>query len=182
MRWIFAIPLLPLLTQTAIAASKRQESWGKSGITLAQYRQDSLECGLKGHYTDISKTQDAKEFVRASHQLDNLQSTFAPGTATSGPGPDTTNGVYQMGQYAASQQHIIESVRPETRFKSIKHTLEATTAECLQQRGYSKFTLTDEQRHHLSKLRPGSDERRAYLYSLASDATVLAAQKAPVEN
>jgi hypothetical protein len=178
MRSIFFVSIVSLISAVAVAAPAPPESWGKAGVTLDQYRQDALECGLKGYYTDISNGDDAKEFARASRQLDNLNSTYAPGTATSGPG--ASNGVYEMAQYAASEQHIVDSVRPDMRYKSIKHSLEATTADCLQQRGYSKFTLTDEQRHRLSKLKAGSDERRAYLYSLASDASVLTSQRALV--
>jgi hypothetical protein len=57
----------------------------------------------------------------------------------------------------------------------------AQDEQCLMQRGYSKFRLTDEQRKRLSKLRAGSDERRAYLYGLASDPAVLQSQKAAAQ-
>src|SRR5579884_1224423 len=181
MRRLFAVSLSALIVTPAFAASAPQESWGKAGITLAQYREDALECGLKGHYTDVSQTQDAKELVKASRQLDSLQSTFGPGTGAPGTGAAGASEADQMGEYAASQQHIIDSARPDLRYRDIKKTLEATTAQCLAQRGYSKFTLTSEQRHRLGKLKAGSDERRAYLYSLASNAAVLESQKTPAQ-
>ncbi len=177
--------LLPISLCTAFLASSvhsapaPQESWGKPGISLDQYRQDALECGLKGHYTDVASTQDAKVLVRASSQLDNLQNTFAPSTTrSSGTGPASTDVTDQMGRFAATQQHVIDSARPELRFRNIKKTLVSTTAECLVQRGYSRFTLTDDQRRVLRKLKPGSDARRGYLYSLASNPAVLQNQAA----
>jgi hypothetical protein len=180
MRRFFAVSTFAgVLALPAHAAPAPQESWGKAGVSLAQYRQDSVECGLKGHYTDVSNTRDAQVLVNASRQLDTIQGTFAPNTVGASPsGPAPSDVANQMGQYAATQQHIVDNARPELRYRNIKHTLEATTAECLVQRGYSKFTLTDEQRHALRKLKPGSDQRRAYLHTLASDPMVLQGQKA----
>ena len=57
----------------------------------------------------------------------------------------------------------------DSRLKSIKKTLTSTTEQCLATRGYSKFALTADQRRALTKLKPGSDQRREYLYNLASD-------------
>ena len=182
MRHLFAVSLASTVIAASVAAAPApKESWGKAGITLAQYRQDSLECGLKGYYTDISKTDDAKAFVNASKQLDAITSgASAPmtlgGNAT---GPDATNGLDQMAQYADEQQHIVDNVRPDERFKSIKHTLESATDQCLVSRGYSKFELTEDQRHALRHLKAGSDQRREYLYRLASNPAVLQGQRAP---
>jgi hypothetical protein len=79
--------------------------------------------------------------------------------------------------WSGIQQHIVDSVRPEERLKHIKQMQLAKTDECLVQRGYSRFRLTEDQQRHLRHLKSGSDERRAYLYSLASDPAVLAAQR-----
>jgi hypothetical protein len=180
MRQLFAVSLFSIAIATpAMSASAPKESWGKAGISLAQYRQDSLECGLKGYYTDISKTDDAKAFVKASNQLDAITTgATVPMTVGSNPtGPDMTNATDQMAAYAAQQQHIVDNVRPDERFKSIKHTLEENAEQCLMRRGYSKFALSDDQRHALRKLKEGSDERRVYLYSLASNPAVLQGQK-----
>jgi hypothetical protein len=180
MRRLFAVSLVSAMFATAAAgAPSPKESWGKAGITLEQYRQDALECGLKGYYTDISKTEDAKQFVKASQQLDAITTgASAPMTVESNAtGPDTTNAADQVAAYADQQQHIVESVRPDERYKSIKKTLISSTEQCLAGRGYSKFELTDDQRKILRKLKAGSDQRRAYLYSLASNPTILQSQK-----
>src|SRR5690242_21832587 len=116
MRRLFAVSLASAMFATAAAgAPAPQESWGKAGITLAQYRQDALECGLKGYYTDIAQTDDAKALVKASKQLDAITTgASVPMTVESNAtGPDTTNAAGQIAAYAAQQQHIVENVRPE---------------------------------------------------------------------
>lgn len=181
MRRLFAVSLVTAFTATSVAAATApKESWGKLGISLAQYRRDAVDCGLQGYYTDISRTDDAQAFVKASKQLDAVTTGgMAPmTTGTSGTGPDTTDSIDQAARYADQQEHIIQGIRPEERFKNIKAMLVSNTQQCLQQRGYSKFELTEEQQKKLRRLKAGSDERRAYLYSLATDPAVLANQKA----
>lgn len=180
MRRLFAVSLISVaFSGFAMSAPAPEESWGKAGISLDQYRQDSIECGLQGYNTDISKTQDAQEFVRASRQLDAVTAgAIAPNTPAAGPTqPASVSSMDQAVQYAQMQQHIVDSVRPDERFRNIKKTLVSNTEQCLVQRGYSKFRLTDEQRHRLRKLKFGSEERRAYLYSLASNSVILTTQK-----
>jgi hypothetical protein len=180
MRGLFTIPLLALvLPVSANSAPAPDESWGKVGVSLAQYREDALDCALKGHYLDISQSDDAKAFVKGSRELDAVTTgASAPAVAgANGMGSTTTDSsVDQMVEYANQQQRIVESVRPEQRYHSIKRMLVDRTAQCLTNRGYSKFRLTDEQRHRLRKLKFGSEERRAYLYSLGSNPAVLQTQ------
>jgi hypothetical protein len=179
MRGLFMIPLLALaLPASANSAPAPEESWGKAGVPLAQYRQDALECALNGHYTDISKTDDAKAFVKASRQLDAVTTGASAPTTTgaSAGGPNSTDSIDQMARFADQQQHIVSSIRPEERFHSIKRMLVDRTGQCLASRGYSKFRLTDEQRHRLRKLKFGSQERRVYLYNLGSNPAILQSQ------
>jgi hypothetical protein len=181
-RRLFAIPLLGLvLPASANSAPAPEESWGKAGVSLTQYRQDALDCALKGHYLDISKTDDAKAFVKASSELDTVTTGASTPNTTgaSGTGPNSTDSVDQMVEYANRQQRIVESVRPEQRFHSIKRMLVDRASQCLASRGYSKFRLTEEQRHQLRKLKFGSEERRVYLYNLASNPAVLQSQGIP---
>ena len=184
MRRLFAVSLLALvITCPAVSAPAPKESWGKPGITLDQYRQDSVDCGLYGYYTDISKTEDAKAFVNASRQLDAVTTGgMAPSTTGgSSTGPASTDSIDQAAQYAATQQRIVANVRPEERFHSIKQQLVSKTEQCLMVLGYSKFALTEEQRHALRKMKAGSEQRREYLYSLASNPAVLQSQKIPAQ-
>src|SRR5438067_9012066 len=122
MRCLLAIPFLTLALPTpAISASAGVDSWGKAGVSLAQYRQDSVDCALKGHYLDISKSDDAKAFVGASKQLDAVTTGASAPTTTgsNGAGPNTTDAVDQMARYANQQAHIVDSVHPEQRFHTI---------------------------------------------------------------
>lgn len=177
---LIASAISVMFAATAAAAPAPQESWGRAGVSFAQYRQDAIDCATTGYYLDIANTDDAKAFVTASRQLDSLpMGASAVGTTGSGStGPAGDNSVDVIADFAGTQQHIIDSVHPGQRFQSIKKMQVSTTEQCLSKRGYSKFRLTDDQRHRLRKLKFGSDERRAYLYSLASNASVLQTQAA----
>lgn len=184
MRRLFAASLFSLLVAApAASAPAPEESWGKAGVSLAQYRQDAIDCGLQGHYLDISKTEDAKAFVTASGQLEAVTNGASAPNVTGGnaTGPSPTDSIDQMVLYANQRQRIVENARPQQRFRNIKQMLLSKTDQCLVQRGYSKFHLTDQQRHRLRKLKFGSDQRRAYLYRLASDPAVLASQRATAQ-
>ena len=129
------------------------KSWGKAGVSLADYRTDAVTCGRQAAALDIADSNPAKAFVLASRQIDNA------------PDIDT----------------VAEAMRiasPERNFLKVGDMLEAAIERCLTARGYHKFKLTSEQRHRLSKLQVGSDARHAYLHSLASDPEVLTRQAA----
>jgi hypothetical protein len=158
--------LLIALASPAIAAPGPEASWGKAGVPFDQYRQDAVECGREGYYLDVSQTDAAKTLVGASKQLDAVTSS---GFASVDPV-----------EYANTQQRIVYGARPDKQFRDIKHLLQAKVDQCLTGRGYTKFRLTDDQRRSMKKLKVGSPERHAYLYSLASNPTVLATQVEPV--
>jgi hypothetical protein len=172
MRHFIEASLLAFPAASAAAAPAPPMTWGKAGVSLDQYRQDALDCGREGYTLDISGTDDAKVFVRASRQLDAVTAgVMAP--SMTGMGDDLFN---QILNRVNQQTQIVASARPEQRFRHIKQTLQSVVDQCLTSRGYSKFQLTDEQRRRLGKLKAGTDERRAYLYSLASDPAVVQAQ------
>ena len=165
---------------------RRRKAGAKAGITLAQYRQDALECGLKGYYTDISKTEDAKAVRQsASRQLDAMTTgaigaDARPESNGTGPTRPTTRSSWPRNM-PTSQQHIVESVRPDERMQEHQEDADRQRPAVPGRRGYSKFVLTDDQRRALRKLKAGSDPRRAYLYNLASNPAVLQSQKAPAQ-
>ena len=64
----------------------------------------------------------------------------------------------------------------ERRFRELREVLQDRLEACLNERGYRQFALTSEQREVLEDLDRGSDARRTYLHSLASDGAVLDAQ------
>ena len=77
---------------------------------------------------------------------------------------------------ARNYEEIRRSIRPEQKMQELKQGMVGVVEDCLKERGYVKFRLTDDQREALSQLDRGSDERRHFLHSLASNADVLDAQ------
>jgi hypothetical protein len=127
------------------------KSWGKAGISFDDYRNDSVTCGRQAAGLDLRNSDPAKALVLASRLIDN----------------------------AIDYQDAAEAMRiasPERNFGKAGDLMQAALERCLRDRGYHKFKLTDAQRHRLSKLKPGSDARHHYLYSLGSDPQVLARQ------
>ena len=124
-----------------------------AGVSLAQYRADSTECALAAADTDLEGTNPAKA----------LQFWTRLG-----------NGNMPPNNYA----DIFMSVRinPEVQWNRAATIMRHALEDCLAMRGYVKFELTDEQYDMLEEFEHGSDARRAYLHSLASDPNVLATQ------
>ena len=163
-----------LCATPALAEPAPVDSWGRANVDLETYRKDSLECGLQGYYADVSQTAQAKDFVRATRQLQSVDNSnyVAPNAS---PQEAASQWVGQAQRY----DQIRRGIRPEQRIAELKQGMTAVVGECLRRRGYVKFRLTEAQSEALAKLRQGSDERRAYLHGLAADAEVLKAQALP---
>jgi hypothetical protein len=151
------------------------------------FDEDSLECGLLGYNADVSQTQQAQDFVRATRQMEGADNAnFTSPSASAAPaanGIATTAGAAQamdMASVRARQyEQIRRGIRPEQRMKELKEGMVGVVENCLRERGYVQFRLTDEQRETLSHLDRGSEERREFLYRLASNEDVLRAQALP---
>ena len=130
-----------------------QKSWGKEGVSLEQYRTDSVECAQMAADTNLEGTNPAKA----------MQFWTRLG-----------NGNMPPNNYA--DIWMSARINPEVQWNRAATILRNELESCLMMRGYVKFELTDEQDMMLEALAPGSDERREYLYGLASDPDVLAAQ------
>jgi len=183
------------LTATPAAAKPRPvDSWGRAHVDYETYRNDSLDCGLLGYTADVSETEQAQLFVTATRQLEAIDNTnyAGPGAtaaaAVGGGGsrggiqvPDVSSaaavsrGIEQARQY----EQVRRSIRPERRMEELKRGMTAIVEQCLRDRGYVQFRLTEDQRRALSRLRRGSDARREFLHRLASNPEVLAAQALP---
>lgn len=155
----------------AAAQPRPVDSWGRAGVDYETYRNDSLECGLVGYYADVSGTAEAQAFVSASRQLESIDN---PNYAA--PNASATDIAALGAEQARRYEQIRRSIRPEQKMRALKNGLEAVVADCLRERGYVEFRLTEAQREALSHLARGSDERRAFLHSLASDPAVIEAQ------
>ena len=134
-----------------------QKSWGKEGVTLEQYAADSSECAREAAEMDLSGTAPAQALVLASRLYETWWDPHynPPLVGFSGIARIASPRV-QWNRAATIMQHELEA--------------------CLTARGYVKFELTDDQYAMLRHLERGSDERRVYLHSLASDPDVLATQ------
>jgi hypothetical protein len=189
-----AVALALAASSPAAAKPKPVDSWGRANVDYATYRNDSLECGLLGYSADVSQTEQARMFAAASRQLESIDNSNYAGSgampsASVGSGgsqggvqvPDVSTaaamsrGVEQARQY----EQVRRSIRPERRMEELKRGMTAIVEDCLRERGYTQFRLTDEQREALSRLRKGSDARREYLHSLASNRAVLETQVLP---
>jgi hypothetical protein len=153
---------LALLASPAAAAKKPFDSWGRAGVDFETYRTDSIECISTAHYADVSQTKQAKAFIRGTRLL------------------ESTDGLpLNMFELARRYAQIEQSVRPQYRVRQLRDRMQLVVNDCLVERGYSQFRLTESQRKQLSKLKKGSDERHHFLHDLASDAEVLQEQAIP---
>jgi len=165
---------LAIAAAPAVAEPAPVESWGLANVSYEAYRKDSLECGLQGYYADVSQTKQAQAFVGATRQLEATDNSnyVAPGTS-----PEASASAWA--NQAQRYEQIRQGIRPDQKMLELKQGMTAVVSECLRQRGYVKFRLTDEQGKQLATLKKGSDERREYLHGLAADPAVLKAQAVP---
>ncbi|HEX5182979.1 MAG TPA: hypothetical protein VFW19_07485 [Allosphingosinicella sp.] len=150
-------------------------SWGKAGITLAEYRADAIQCGTNAAATDLANTDPAKALVIGSRLIDNDPNATPAAVVDPMAGPSAAPGALDN---AGSTPGVIHMIAPDRQIAKAGDILESKLEQCLKDKGYRKFRLTSEQKHRLAKLPLGSDARHAYLYSLASDPQVLTRQAA----
>lgn len=177
--------LAALVVASPAAAERRAilQSWGKPNVSFAAYRQDAITCGREGYYLDISNTGQAKAFADASGKLDDINQSFfgAAGSAGGPMGGTPQDAAEQAGNLAADTGQVMNALQPDTKMKQLGTMMQSTTDRCLVQHGYQRFQLTPEQTRHLGHLKIGSPARHEYLFHLASDPAVLAAQSVPAD-
>ena len=129
------------------------KSWGKEGVSLEQYWNDSAACAHVAAAIDLEGTKPARALVFWTR---------------------LGNGNMPPNNYADLSMSV--RINPEVQWNRAATIMRNALSDCLTGRGYVKFELTDEQDRRLDQLGAGSLERRSYLHSLASDPDVLAAQ------
>jgi hypothetical protein len=143
----------------ALKVKKKDESWGKPGVTLAQYRADANECAGITYRAPI---------------------TLHPLPALSGYGgmflPVALWTHFTPGKAQLYNTTIVEGLK-HAAWMDISEQLQAVLDQCLIEKGYSRFRLSSEQMDQLGHLKPMSPERLQFLYRLGSDANVVTAQK-----
>jgi len=163
-RFACAALLAALMAGPLAAARTEAVSWGKPGISIDQYRTDSIGCGRAGYYADISHTEAAHVFKDATRRLQTNESDLANAT-----GP-------RILDIVTRSAHIVDGTNAPERVKDVGALMQSKVDDCLKNRGYVRFRLSDAQRRHLERLHLGSAERHIYLYRLATDPDVLRAQ------
>jgi hypothetical protein len=178
--------LIPAAAAAALLASPASArdlefSWGKPGISFDQYRGDAVSCASEGYYLDVSHTDAAKLFRAASGQLDAMAPMGVPMVDGTSPlmNPLLSEGLKadpdaaRSADYGTRQAQIVAATRPEKRMKEVGQLMTLTIERCLAGLGYHRFRLTHDQQRALRKFKRGTLERRAYLYSLATNPAVL---------
>ena len=160
--------LLPVLAcglaaASATAATRTNDtSWGKPGVSLEEYAIDAGVCAYHATMLDVSDTREARRLIAATRRLEHIEASW---------------GLPGAGSVAIEHRRTVEAVQPERIFERVAELQQQVLDNCLAERGYRQFRLTDEQQRQLRRLEPGSLERRTYLHRLGSDSAVLSRQR-----
>lgn len=165
-------------------------SWGKPGVDFQTYRAEAMFCGRQGYYLDVSNTPEAKTLILATRQLETIDENGVPnsgnvefdnvpvaGTMLEGTLDMTYNpAIARSLEMAQRYGHTVQGARVDVQMKRVGERLQSTVDGCLTEHGYRRFRLTRDQQRQLGHLRPGSPERQAFLFGLATDPSVLETQ------
>jgi hypothetical protein len=167
------------LAACATTSSGPVTSWGKEGVSMLDYQADGIYCAAATESSQGGNGANTAGGINGSNSSQPATPTVATGPGTGGASGAATpiggGGMYREGasndfvNRAAMQQRQAEMQRLKAR--------QAAMHSCLVNRGYTEFKLTEEQRQHLATLPEGSPERRAYLYKLGTDPSVLKSNK-----
>ena len=167
---LLVLAAMPLATP-AHAADAPRFSWGKAGVGYDQYRNEAYDCAMVGLNTDISGSEPVEALRTADRQMEALESRMQGIGSSSDPVAAGT-------RHANDVESVRAAARPDRQVEAIKQLVFPAIQQCMIDRGYTRFALTEEQRAEMSEL--GREEGRAYLHKLASDAAVLEQQKQPL--
>ena len=179
LRPTFSLLLLAGLCAAPAAAAPPVSSWGKAGVSFADYRADAVSCLREAAATDLSGSAPARALILASRRIRMSQQVdFTPMiNGAGGLDPMSGRNSFDPTDEATVQVSQAQAAgRLDQRLHEARGILEARLASCLVGRGYRRFHLTGEQSRALAHLPARAPERQAYLHRLASDPGVLAAQ------
>ena len=169
---LLVIAAMPFGAATAQAAEAPRFAWGKAGVSYDQYREEAYQCAMAGLETDIADTEPVERLRSATRQMEALEGRQGAGNSAD----PVAAGV----RYAQDVEAVRNAARAEQQVEAVKKILFSAMQQCMIQRGYTRFALTEEQRGEIAKFEDGSQERRAFLHKLASDAAILEEQKQPL--
>ena len=162
------------LALTACATPAGVTSWGKPGVSMADYRLDGGQCIIEA--SGGGPTQGADASTSKSTDSNQAGDTSGSRGGTNGPGGVAPGGAIVYSGSASAEDANQAAIQQRSQELSAKRAQKLGLERCLASRGYRQFKLTPEQAAHLASLPEGSAERRAYLHSIGSDPAVIAAQ------
>jgi hypothetical protein len=142
---------------SAAAGRPPTGSWAKAAVSYPQYRDDAIDCAKKGYFRDVSNDEPAKKFVEGFNAA-----TTRLNTPTFGSSQQPLSGLPDMGAWRDS----ILRTQPDRRKRELQAIQTNDVEQCLQAKGYRKFTLSRAQEKQLARLRRGSEQRHLYLYEI----------------
>jgi hypothetical protein len=162
---------LAIAAATSAGAASRdiESSWGKPGVSLYDYHADASICADAALKLDVAPHPATKRLIKASRVLDAAYGSVWMSSPAA-------NGSQLFGSAGADTKSVRDAFRVDQSLDQIRDMQLQVLHGCLKGLGYKQFTLTGEQRARLKKLAQRSQQRRAYLHSLASDPAILARQ------
>lgn len=177
-----ALSALALLAGCTINRQDLQTAWGKTDVSMLDYRTDAGQCAVFAATSEAGPVA-GKTAGGISGQNTGPAAQHATGGASAAPGntgsagnglPTLSGNTYRdsaPGDFvnrAAMEDRTQEIFEQRARMDLLR--------SCLETRGYTEFQLTAEQRSRVAKLQRGSTERREYLYTLGTNPVVLREQ------
>lgn len=171
-----------LATPLQAARKPADVTWGKPGVSFADYRRDTLECANKTYGLDVSMTPGTAQALSAvnSAGLYDLISDVDVGFGRGGVSYEGGAAGYRQAMAAIDPATVpYRNTTYTSLFRNAARTdvidqLQLVLDYCLQSRGYQRFRLSAAQRDALHHYRYGTEERARFLHRLSSDPQVLA--------
>ncbi|MDP1027365.1 hypothetical protein Q5H91_09080 [Sphingomonas sp. KR1UV-12] len=165
MRRLIAVIALALPV-TAEAAPT--QSWGKPGAARAAFEAGGVECSLRAARADVAGRPETTAYVQGFEALERENNMPAM------PAPAGDNDTFAR---AKRQVLLRRMYSPDKKVDALQTSLQGEVDACLTKAGYVRYTLTRDQDRRLRKLRPGSEERKLYLFTLGTDPEVVERQR-----
>ena len=175
-RLIISTALAAALSVPAWAAGKPHDvSWGKPDVSFARYNQDAQQCANRAFGIKAGMLPETAEALGAIQAM-NLYSFFTEWEARDHGGRANAAAAVRPDR-VPFRNTTYTGMYTHAAYVDVVTQLQAAVDQCLVERGYHRFRLTNAQLDQLRRLRLGTAEREHYLHSLGSNASVLAAQE-----
>lgn len=180
-----SLSILVVLSATALPVAVQAKSappttWGKPGVSLADYATDATQCADTSYTTRVAiKPQTVRQLAGlSSAQMINLLINSGASDPTSNV-LGYVNGFegYRSENDIARRSNTFGAKYVAVARVDVVDELQAALDRCLTERGYVRIALDSDQVRALGHLKRHSAERTRYLHALGSDAAVIARQR-----